>query len=115
MASLMQQSLAGIKWSALTQLVAQVAQYGSFVVLARLLSPADFGTVACATLVVGFVAMLNELGLGAALIQRQDLRPGHLNAAFWSNVGIGATLWALLAVLAGPIAGFFHSAATAPL
>jgi PST family polysaccharide transporter len=115
MSSLAKASITGIKWSALTQLVAQVAQYGSFVLLARLLTPQDFGLVACATLVVNFVAMLNELGLGAALIQRADLRPGHLNACFWSNVAAGLTLAVLVGGSASWVAGFFHSPATGPL
>lgn len=115
MSSLAKASLTGIKWSALTQLVAQVAQYGSFVLLARLLTPQDFGLVACATLVVNFVAMLNELGLGAALIQRADLQRGHLNACFWSNVAAGLTLALLVAGSASWVAGFFHSPETGPL
>ena len=56
MSSLTQASLRGIRWSALSQLLAQTAQYGSFILLARLLTPAEFGTVASATLVIGLVA-----------------------------------------------------------
>jgi PST family polysaccharide transporter len=115
MSNLAKASISGIKWSALTQFVAQIAQYGSFVVLARLLSPQDFGLVACATLVVNFVAMLNELGLGAALIQRSELRPGHLNACFWSNMAVGTLLALGVGASAGQVAGFFHSPATGPL
>ncbi|MDB5100914.1 MAG: Lipopolysaccharide biosynthesis protein WzxC [Cyanobacteria bacterium RYN_339] len=115
MSTLAKASISGIKWSALTQLVAQIAQYGSFVLLARLLSPEDFGVVACATLVVNFVAMLNELGLGAALIQRSELTAGHLNACFWSNVAAGLALALVVGGSAGWVAGFFHSPATAPL
>ncbi|HEY9722091.1 MAG TPA: MOP flippase family protein [Oscillatoriaceae cyanobacterium] len=115
MANLFQASLSGVRWSALSQLCAQGMQYVSFVWLARLLSPSDFGTVATATLAVGLLSMLNELGLGAALIQRPDLRPGHLNAGFWSNVAVGLALWAGLVASASALAGFFHNAAVAPI
>ncbi|MFP5504342.1 MAG: MOP flippase family protein [Candidatus Sericytochromatia bacterium] len=115
MSSLTERSLSGIRWTALSQFAAQGAQYGSFILLARLLSPEDFGTVAAATLIVGLAALLNELGLGAALIQRAELRPGHLNACFIANLATGLALWAILALASGPIATFFDNAAVAPI
>lgn len=112
-ASLMQRSLAGIRWSAATQVVAQIAQYAGFIVLARMLTPAEYGTLASAMLVAGILALLHEMGLGAAIIQRQDLTRGHLAACLWTNVAVG---WALAIVVwfgAPAIAGFFRDPAVA--
>jgi PST family polysaccharide transporter len=114
-ADLTQTSLRGMRWAALSQLLAQVAMYGSFIVLARILTPAEYGTVALATMAVGFVAILNELGMAAALIQRQDLKPGHLHAAFVSNMAVGLTLAAGMFLAAPAIAAFFKNAEVAPL
>lgn len=115
MASLTQQALSGMRWSALAQFVGQGFQYGVLITLAHLLPPSAFGAVATAGIVVGLLALLNELGLAAALIQRPDLRPGHLNAAFWCALGVGLALWGMVAAAAGPIAGFFNNAEVAPL
>jgi O-antigen/teichoic acid export membrane protein len=115
MSNLLERSLSGLRWSASAQLLAQVLQYGAFIVLARLLAPTDFGTVAAATLAVGLAALLNELGFGAAIIQRQDLRSGHLHACFWANAAVGLGLWAALAASAPWLGGFFQNPQVAPL
>ncbi|MNS13820.1 Lipopolysaccharide biosynthesis protein WzxC [compost metagenome] len=115
MSSLTQASLRGIRWSALSQLLAQTAQYGSFILLARLLTPAEFGTVASATLVIGLVAMLNELGLGAAIIQRAELKPGHLNAGFWLNATAGVLFWVLMLLGASAVGNFFNNPTVVPV
>lgn len=111
--SLMQRSLAGIRWSAATQVVAQVAQYAGFIVLARMLTPAQYGTLASAMLVAGILGLIHEMGLGAALIQRPALSRGHLAACLWTTVAVGCAL--ALAVWHGApaIAAFFRDPAVA--
>lgn len=112
-ASLMQRSLAGIRWSAATQVVAQVAQYAGFIVLARTLAPAQYGTLASAMLVAGVLALIHEMGLGAALIQRPELARGHLAACLWTNVAVGWALAALVWLGAPAVAAFFRDPAVA--
>lgn len=111
--SLMQRSLAGVRWSAATQLVAQGAQYAGFIVLARMLSPAQYGTLASAMLVAGVLALIHEMGLGAALIQRPALSRGHLAACLWTNVAVGWALAVAVGLGAPAIAGFFRDPAVA--
>lgn len=113
--TLTQQALSGMRWSAAAQFVGQGFQYGVLITLAHLLPPSAFGAVATATIVVGLLALLNELGLAAALIQRTDLREGHLNAAFWCALAAGLVLWLAVALSAGAIAGFFSNPEVAPL
>ncbi len=57
-------------------------------VLARLLSPAQFGVVGMAALFTGLVTMLGEVGLGAAIIHRQDISHTELNTVFWSGLAV---------------------------
>lgn len=52
--------------------------------LARLLTPETFGLIALANIFLGFVKIFLDQGFAKALIQRENLEPEHLDAAFWS-------------------------------
>jgi O-antigen/teichoic acid export membrane protein len=80
------------------------------IILANLLSPADFGIVAMAALVTGFAAIFRDFGTMAAVIQRRELSSNLLDSVFWLNIGIGSTLAILLALLAPVIAVAMHEA-----
>lgn len=56
------------------------------VILAALLGPHDFGVVAIALVYIGFLHVFLEQGVSTAVIQREDLEPDHLRAAFWMNL-----------------------------
>lgn len=106
-------SLTGMRWSAVSQALGLAAQYGSFVWLARLLRPGELGTMATAALFVGLVAIVNEMGMGAALIQRPSLTRAHLSACFWTNAAVGAALGLGVAASAPALAVFFRDPAVA--
>lgn len=55
-------------------------------VLAALLGPHDFGVVAIALIYIALAHVFLEQGFSTALIQRDDLEPDHLQAAFWLNL-----------------------------
>lgn len=69
-------------------------------VLAAILGPEDFGTVAMAAAYVLIAEMFLELGLTATLVQRKDLDDDHLNAAFWAVFGWSVVLMAVSGLLA---------------
>ena len=83
--------------------------------LARFVSPADFGIVGAATVVLGFSTIFCELGMGPAIVQRPTLEPRHEQAAFSASVGFGLVLGAILWALAPQIAGFFRIPAVQPV
>jgi O-antigen/teichoic acid export membrane protein len=72
-------------------------------VLARLLTPADYGLAGLAAVYVGLAAVLSQFGIGPALIQRPDLTPRYIRAAFTATVLIGVLTTALV-WLTAPIA-----------
>ncbi|MCB1277604.1 lipopolysaccharide biosynthesis protein [Prosthecobacter sp.] len=92
-----------------------LAQGGKFafqlinmVVLARLLSPDDFGLVGMVTSLVGFLTILKDLGLSAATIQRPEITHAQVSTLFWVNTGFGLLL-ALLTLAAAPlVVSFYH-------
>jgi PST family polysaccharide transporter len=80
------------------------AQLIGMVILARLLSPADFGIVAMAAVVIGFANIFRDFGTVPAVIQRRELDAPLLNSVFLLNGLIGSALALLLAAAAPLIA-----------
>ena len=63
----------GVSWTLISYAFNRGITLATTLVLARLLVPADFGVVALASVVIGIVGLFKDLGLGGALIVRQDL------------------------------------------
>lgn len=68
------------------------------IVLARLLSPADYGLMAITSIFIYFINYFNELSIGHAIIQKEDIDEAYLSSAFWfiltmSMVSYGVWCW----------------------
>jgi PST family polysaccharide transporter len=79
----------------------------STVVLARLLTPADFGIVAMVTAVTGLASAFADLGLSEATIQSKEIRHDQVSALFWINFAIGLALMLATAALAPLLVWFY--------
>lgn len=84
-----------------------VLQLGSVVVLARLLSPHDYGLLAVVLVVIGVGEIFRDLGLSAAAIRAPELSRAQRDGLFWCNTAAGIVLALLTALAAGPIAALF--------
>jgi lipopolysaccharide exporter len=95
-------ALSGVPWTLTTFAAGKVITLVTTVALARLLEPTDFGVMALALLAYGFLGILRDLGLGAAVILRQD----------YDDVALGTvlTLMVLTALVVTAVV-----AATAPV
>ncbi len=113
--SLRHDALNGVAWSALEKWGGKLASLLVFLLLARLLSPEAFGLVALAGVFVAFVQVVIAQGLAEAIIQRDDVEPGHLDSAFWINVATGSLMTALTLALADPIAAAMRTPDLAPI
>lgn len=82
-------------------------QVASLVVLARLLSPADFGLVAMVTALLGAADIVRDFGLSSAAIQARTLDDSERTNLFWANLGIGV-LCALAVAAAAPLVVWFY-------
>jgi PST family polysaccharide transporter len=76
-------------------------------VLARLLTPADFGLLAMVATFTRLIELFRDLGLGAVIVQRTDISQQQVSYMFWVNVAIGVGSTALTAALA-PVAAWFY-------
>jgi len=78
-----------VKWTIFADVLSSLIQPLTFLILARLLAPEDFGVVGIALLIISFAKIFGEAGLGKALIQRQDEKPEVSNAVFLNNLFLG--------------------------
>lgn len=110
-----QKTIDGISWSVVGQLGNQVLQFVVTVVLARLLSPHEFGLMSMLIIFTGFAQIFQGVGLGAAVVQYQDITQKHLSSVFWANVASGVVLTGLLAASAPAIASFYEEPILTPM
>jgi O-antigen/teichoic acid export membrane protein len=84
-----------------------VLQTATTMVLARLLSPNDFGLQGMVVVLTGFLALFGDAGLGTATVQRPELTHEQASTLFWINVAVGAILAIICVALAPLLAGFY--------
>ncbi len=94
--SLTHHTVAGIMWMSYGKAAFFVLQLVVVGVLARLITPAAFGVVNAALIVTGFSAIVSQLGLGPALVQRPELERRHIDTAFTFSFLFGLSLGAIL-------------------
>jgi O-antigen/teichoic acid export membrane protein len=96
----------------LARVCAQVAnlllRVGSLVILARLLTPKDFGLVGMVTALTGVLSLFRDFGLSAATVQHARVTEEQTNTLFWINILVGAILSAAVSGIAPIVATFYH-------
>jgi len=100
-------SIAGLRWLGAAHVARTAISATTVLVLARLLSPSDFGLQEMALVVVGLGLVLADAGLRPALIQRLDLTPTLASSAFWVALATGIGLM-LVVLLAAPLVATFY-------
>lgn len=86
-----------------------VLQLGSTMILARILSPEDYGINAMAVAITGFANIFSYLGLSTATIQRAEINHEQVSTLFWINVLMGIILSVIIASLAPAAAWFYNT------
>jgi len=94
-------------WLALSGVANQFVSFVIFVVIARLVTPAEFGLVAMAALMIELMQILAIAGIADAVIQRPTLDDRAADSAFWLNCAGGIVVAAAAVLLAGPIDHLF--------
>ena len=106
--NLRRKSVRGGFWTLSSQGAQFIVQSLSTVVLARLLTPADFGIVAMVTAITVLGQGFADLGLSEATIQSAEIDHEQVSALFWVNVAIGVGLTAVTMALAPLLAWFYQ-------
>ncbi len=97
----------GIRWIGIGQIGIRIISMASTIVLARLLMPEDFGTIALARLVMGFILLFSSWGIDAAIIVEEKRSKQIANTAFWINFFI-MLLLAIIILISSPFVKKFY-------
>ena len=115
MTTLRHSAVRGVKWSAISRAGRLGTQFITTIILARLLSPEDFGLVGMAVIVIGFLGIFKDMGTSAAIIQRERIDDSLISSIFWVNIVFGLFVTFLLFAGASVIAWFYHESRLTPL
>ena len=113
--NLKRQSVLATLWSAADEFAKQGSQFIVTVLLARILAPEDFGTVALLTLFVGMAEVVVNSGLHASLIQKKNITRKDTSSVFYFNVTTAMVMASLMAMASGWFAEFFNVSLLRPL
>ena len=107
-ADLKGRSVRGGMWTVTAQGAQFLMQSAATIVLARLLTPTDFGLVAMVTAITSLGQAFADLGLSEATIQHLEISDAQVSNLFWINVTIGLLLTSITAGLAPFLAWFYR-------
>jgi O-antigen/teichoic acid export membrane protein len=99
----------GLSWFYLSTMILMVANLTYTATVSRLLTPAAFGLVAVANLVVLFVGYFARMGLASALVQKPALSEEEIRAASTAGIAVGLACLVLVWVLAPAVAALFRT------
>ena len=106
--------LSGFIWRFLERCGAQLVGFAVSVVLARILAPEAYGTVALITVITVILQVFVDSGLGNSLIQKKDADDLDFSSVFFANIAVCAALYIALFFLAPLIAGFYDNPELTP-
>lgn len=114
--SLLRQNIStGILYTAITKYSGVVISIVIGAVLARLLSPAEFGVVALVTVFISFFNILSDVGIGPAIVQNKELTEKDVQSIFLFSISLGVVLSLLFFLSSTIIAYFYNNTELIPL
>lgn len=105
----------GLVWSFIERFATQGVQFLFGIILARLLSPEDYGTIAMPLVFLAIAQCIIDSGFSTALIRKPDLTEDDLSTAFYFNIGVGVVCYLLLFFSSPLIAEFYNTPILADL
>ena len=100
-------AIRGAAWSVVSSFAPAAFGILVFMATSRVLGPAEFGLVAFAASIATLGTAIAPAGFSEALVQRHNIEKRHLDAVFWLCVGAALLIFAVLAIVAAPVAASF--------
>lgn len=100
-------SVRGGSITLLQQLSKLILQIGATMILARMLTPEDYGLVGMVKATTGFIELFKNLGLNTATIQREEINHQQVSTLFWINLGV-SVVCTVVAIAIAPVIAWFY-------
>ena len=113
--SLKNKTVKGTVWSTLERFSVQGIQFIVMIIMARILTPEDYGLVGMLAIFIAVSQSLIDSGFSQALIRKQDRSEIDNSTVFYFNIGVGAILYLILFFSAPLIASFYNEPQLVPI
>ena len=106
--SLKEKAIHGVKWTSLSSITIAILQLVQISILARYLSPKDFGLMAIVMVVINFSRIFSDMGISNSIIHHQKNSKEQLSSLYWLNIFLG-TILSLILMLVSPLISEFYN------
>ncbi|EFL7153433.1 O185 family O-antigen flippase, partial [Escherichia coli] len=100
--------ITGVKWVALSQIARALSQLVLIFVLARYLTPYDYGLISIVSVVAAFAMLFRDMGTSSILIQRRRISENFIKSTYTLNFISGLVIFIVMTLLAYPISLFYN-------
>jgi O-antigen/teichoic acid export membrane protein len=107
--TLEKKTINGVVWGGVGNVARQLLSIVTLIVLARFVTPEDFGVYAILMIFVNFMAIFSSMGTSQVIVHLDNPNQRMLSSIFYFNICMGVVLFSLLFFLAWPIADFFDN------
>ena len=104
-------------WHGTFRVLTQAITWCITIVLVRILRPEDYGLMGMAMILIGFMDMFNDIGFGAAIVQKKEsfLNDKDLSSIFWMGIFLGLTIYIFIFAVSPFAAAFFKEEKLLPI
>lgn len=113
--TLKQATTKGLFWSSVERFSNQGVQFVFSIILARLLSPSDYGIIAMVTIFFAVAQSFVDSGFSNALVRKTDRGEEDLSTCFYFNIGVGIIAYIVLFLIAPLVANFYNQPILSPI
>ena len=113
--NLKEKMIGALTWSAVDRIAQQGVQFVVGIILARLLTPDDYGLLGIVMVFAAIAYTMVEGGLQSAIVRTHKLEKKHCDTVFYTNLAISLLLYMLLYFSAPLIAGFYKEPEITPV
>lgn len=113
--SMLKKATKGMVWTTASTVVRSLVSLFQISILTRHLAVEDFGTIAIATIFIGFTQIFLDLGISAGIMHKQDATKEQLSSLFWLNIITGTTLTLILITCAPLVSKIYNDESLTPI